>query len=112
MARVAVLGGSGVATPELVAACLQQPDLSQPIELVLIGRSAGKLAKVTAVCRMLAEGHPRLTVSSTVDVALGLEGADYVINQVRVGGLQARAFDESFPNEFGLAIAEPFSAGS
>ena len=41
--RVVVLGGSGVATPELVEAIVQMPDRTQTIELVLVGRTREKL---------------------------------------------------------------------
>ena len=40
-----------------------------------------------------------------------LLGADYVINQIRVGGLEARAFDETFPMEFGLPGEETVGPG-
>jgi hypothetical protein len=45
--KVSILGGSGVATPELVDAVVQTPGRSQSIHLVLNGRDAAKLEKVS-----------------------------------------------------------------
>jgi len=109
--KVAVLGGSGVATPELVDAIRRSPGRTCPIELVLVGRTREKLEKVAAVARRLAGDDPLLTVSHTLDTEAALSGAAYVINQIRVGGLEARAFDESFPHELGLPGEETVGPG-
>jgi len=109
--KVVVLGGSAVATPELVNAILQQEGRTVPIELVLVARHGDKLAKVAGVARLLAGGDPLLRVSHTTEAEAALAGADYVINQVRVGGLEARAFDESYPHEFGLPGEETVGPG-
>ncbi len=85
--KVTVLGGSGVATPELVLALRQNPGLQQPVQLVLHGRSVDKLGKVASVARHLAEGDARFEVLATTDLDRALDGAHYVLNQVRVGGV-------------------------
>ena len=109
--RVVVLGGSGVATPELVDAIVQSPSRTRPIELVLVGRTPDKLDKVAAVARRLTGDDPLLAVSHTLDTEAALSGAAYVINQIRVGGLEARAFDETFPQELGLPGEETVGPG-
>jgi len=109
MIKIAVLGGSGVATPELVAALIEQ-QLQQPLELALIGRTADKLEKVASACRRLVDGH-EIEVTASTDTERGLDGANFVINQVRVGGLKARAFDETFPHEFGFPGEETVGPG-
>jgi 6-phospho-beta-glucosidase len=121
--KVVVLGGSGVATPELVNAIVSSPGRTRPIKLVLVGRSLEKLEKVAAVARHMADddvpgdtGAPEhtgglLSVSHTTDAEAALSGADYVINQIRVGGLEARAFDETFPQELGLPGEETVGPG-
>jgi len=111
MVKVVVLGGSGVATPELVDSLVHTPGLLQPLELMLVGRTASKLEKVAAMCTRLAGTRDSLTVTHTTDVHSALEGASYVINQIRVGGLQARAFDEIFPRELGLPGEETVGPG-
>lgn len=109
--KVVVLGGSGVATPALVEALIQSDGRTCPLELVLVGRSADKLEKVAGVARLVAGDDPLLAVSHTTDVESALSGADYVINQIRVGGLAARAFDETFPQELGLPGEETVGPG-
>ncbi len=106
MRVVAVLGGSGAATPELAAALAAAG--VDGLELRLIGRDAAKLAKVSAAAQALA-GSLRIVAGS--EIARGVSGAEIVLNQVRVGGLPARAFDETFPREFGIPGEETLGAG-
>lgn len=109
--RLAVLGGSSVASPQLVQALRQRAD-RPATEIVLIGRTAEKLERVAAVCARLAEGaSPPIEISATTELEAGLEGADYILNQVRVGGYRARAYDESFPQAFGIPGEETFGPG-
>ncbi len=109
--KLAILGGSGVATPELIDT-LAQAGQRPAVHVALIGRSADKLEAVAAMCRRLAENAvPPITVSAHTDPRQGLDGADYILNQIRVGGYQARAFDETFPREFGIPGEETFGPG-
>ncbi len=109
--KLAVLGGSSVASPELIRALAERDD-RPPMQVALLGRTADKLEKVAALCARLARSaRVPLTVAHTTDTERGLEGADYVLNQVRVGGYQARAYDESFPHKFGLPGEETFGPG-
>ncbi len=109
--RVVVLGGSGVATPELARAIAAMPGRTRPVELVLVGRNAEKLATVAGAARLLAGEDRFLSISHTTDVEAALAGADCVLNQMRVGGLEARAVDETFPRELGLPPDETVGAG-
>jgi len=112
---LAVLGGSSVATPALVQALLDwaghahdRPEL----RLVLLGRSARKLAQVRAVCeRMVRDAQPGITVEASTDLRVGLWRVDYILNQMRVGGLEARAHDETFPQALGLPGEETVGPG-
>ena len=109
--KVVVLGGSGVATPELACALANIPGRSRPIELALTGRSQEKLARVAGIARMLAGDDAKISISYTTDTEAALEKADIILNQVRVGGLEGRAFDETFPHEFGLPGEETVGPG-
>jgi len=109
--KLAVLGGSGVATPSLIQA-LAEVDDRPPMEVTLLGRTVEKLERVAALSRRLAEkASVPLTVSQITDLHTGLEGADYILNQIRVGGYKARAYDESFPHDFGIPGEETFGPG-
>lgn len=117
MARIslAVLGGSSVATPALVQALLDWTGQAQDrpaLRLILLGRSARKLAQVRAVCQRMAQGaQPDITIEASTDLRTALWRVDYVLNQVRVGGLEARAHDETFPQALGLPGEETVGPG-
>ncbi|MDR7417425.1 MAG: hypothetical protein QN178_00775 [Armatimonadota bacterium] len=108
MAKLTVLGGSSVASPELVRVLAGAPRVA-PMEIVLHGRNAEKLDIVGRVCQRIA--RPPLTVLWTTDLGRALDGVDLVLVQVRVGGYRARAFDETFPHDFGLPGEETMGPG-
>ena len=109
--RVAVLGGSSVATPELALAIRDAQGRAFAIDLVLAGRSREKLETVARAARILAGDDERLRVSFTTSFDEALAGAEYVLNQVRVGGYEARLFDETFPDALGLPGEETVGPG-
>ena len=116
MTRLVVIGGSGASTPELAEALTAWPGgvaRRPPLTVVLQGRSADKLALVAGAFRerLGADGGARIDIETTVDLERALGGADAVLNQVRVGGLAARAFDESFPRDFGIPGEETMGPG-
>lgn len=114
--RLVVLGGSASATPELADALDEWPggtDRRPPLEVVLHGRSADRLALVASeMARRVAtiEGA-QVSVHTETDLANALEGADIVLNAVRVGGLDARVFDESYPQRVGVPGEETMGPG-
>lgn len=110
---LAVLGGSGVATPELFHALLHWPGEARPeLRVVLLGRSAHKLEQVRRIGQqMVQDAYPPISVEATIDWRAGLTGANYVLNQMRVGGLEARAHDETFPQALGIPGEETIGPG-
>lgn len=109
--RLAVLGGSGVATPGLIQSLVEVDD-RPPMEIVLLGRTVTKLDQVAALSSRLAKkAAVPLSINHTTDLKVGLEAADYVLNQVRVGGYEARSYDESFPQKYGIPGEETFGPG-
>ncbi len=110
--KFVVLGGSGVATPELIDVLVKRSDERPALNLVLLGRTEEKLRTVGELCRRMAQGAtPPLNIFYTTDLEEALEGADYILNQIRVGGMKARAFDESFPDELGIPGEETVGPG-
>lgn len=113
--RLVVLGGSGSSTPELFDALEAWPgglERRPDLEVILVGRSADKLELVAAECRRrVTTPGPPVTVATATDRRAALAGTDVVLNQVRVGGLAARAFDESFPWAFDLPGEETLGPG-
>src|ERR1035437_6465413 len=112
--RLVVLGGSGSSTPEFFDALVDWPGGTErrpPLEVVLVGRTAEKLALVVAACNARIGAGPPLYVSGETDRRRALDRADVVLNQVRVGGYAARAFDESFPWQAGIPGEETMGPG-
>lgn len=108
--RIAVLGGSSVYTPELIHSIISHNVNVR--EIVLVGREGPKLPVVAKFCQRLLDksGFPA-KIQTTTDVAEGVEGAKYVLNGIRVGGMQARLRDEKLPPKFGMVGDEGLGAG-
>ncbi|MGH2528765.1 MAG: 6-phospho-beta-glucosidase [Actinomycetota bacterium] len=99
--KVAVVGGGSTYTPELVEGFINRRDRLPIDELVLLDIDPERLGVVGGFAgRMLAKaGWPgRLVLTGDRDGAL--EGADFVVVQLRVGGQAARLVDETLPLEF------------
>ena len=110
--KVAVVGGGSTYTPELADGFARLRSILPIDELALIDPSRERLGIVGAFCARLFDrhGHPgRVTWTSHVDE--GVDGADVVLIQLRVGGQQARISDEMFPMECGCVGQETTGAG-
>ena len=109
--KLTVLGGSSIASPLFVQELVKRLD-RPPFEVCLVGRTRDKLEKVAAASARLAESaQTPLKISFETDTRKGLEGADYILNQIRVGGYAARAYDERFPKQFGILGDETYGPG-
>jgi len=108
--KIAVLGGSSVYTPEFISSVIAH-NLGIK-EIFLMGRTERKLKLVAGFCQRLFEknGFPTKVVATT-DVKEAVKGAKYIVNQIRVGGMMARARDEGIPPHFGMIGNESLGAG-
>jgi 6-phospho-beta-glucosidase len=106
--KIAVVGAGSTYTPELVSG-LTRLDVD---EFVLEDVDSERREVVGGMARrMLArQGFVgRLEVTGSLDAAV--EGADYVLVQIRVGGQQARLRDETTPLACGCIGQETTGAG-
>jgi len=110
--KLVILGGSALSTP-LLFESMAQRKAAAPYDVVLLGRDRERLDFVKRVSRDLLQQYPEVEISiqTSTDAEKAMEGADYCINQIRVGGLQGRAFDESFPRQFGIPGEETVGPG-
>ncbi len=110
--KVVILGGSALATP-MVFDAMGRLGASQPYDFVLVGRDSERLNLVKRVSDEIISKKTNLDVSTFIstEIEASLEGMDYCINQIRVGGLEGRAFDESFPRQFGIPGEETVGPG-
>ena len=114
--RFVILGGSASATPELADALANWPGGAErrpSLEVVLHGRSAERLELVASEMRRRVTdiAGPSVSVRTETDLAAALEGADVVLDAVRIGGLAARVFDESYPQRHGCPGEETMGPG-
>jgi len=108
--RIAILGGSSVYTPEFIFSLISHNVNVK--EIVLVGRNEAKLQIVADFCdRILRKSGFPATVEATTDVETAVTGAKYILNQIRVGGMQARLKDEKLPQKFGMIGDESLGAG-
>ncbi|MEU3193370.1 6-phospho-beta-glucosidase [Streptomyces sp. NPDC006992] len=110
--KLAVVGGGSTYTPELVDGFAQLREVLPVDELALIDPAADRLTRVGGLARRIfaRQGHPG-TVTATDDLEAGVEGADAVLLQLRVGGQAARERDETWPLECGCVGQETTGAG-
>lgn len=110
--KLAVVGGGSTYTPELVDGLGRPGGPLEVDELVLMDPDEERLAVVGALAqRILAGRDATTTVRLTTSLDDAVDGATAVLAQLRVGGQQARAGDESFPLECGCVGQETTGAG-
>lgn len=112
--KIVTIGGGSSYTPELIEGFIKRYEELPVRELWLVDIEEGreKLSIITDLARRMVEkaGVP-MEIHSTLDRRKALPGADFVTTQFRVGGLAARALDESIPLKHGLIGQETNGAG-
>ena len=110
--KVAVVGGGSTYTPELVEGFVTRGDRLPVDELVLLDIDRERLDVVGALAeRMMRRAGWSGRLTLTDDRVEAIDGADFVIVQLRVGGNQARYRDETIPPRFGCIGQETTGPG-
>ncbi len=110
--KIAVIGGASSYTAELFADLVQFRNELDVAAVALMDPNAEKLALIRDVgCKVLQSADLPAKVIATTDLAEAVTGADFIILQIRVGGLEARIRDESIPMELGMVGNETTGAG-
>ncbi|HLX34390.1 MAG TPA: 6-phospho-beta-glucosidase [Candidatus Limnocylindrales bacterium] len=110
--KIAVVGGGSTYTPELVEGFANRAARLQVAELVLFDIDADRRAVGGGLAQRILDHldwRGRLTV--TGDQAAAIDGASFVLIQLRVGGQAARFVDETLPPTFGTIGQETTGAG-
>jgi 6-phospho-beta-glucosidase len=110
--RIAVVGGGSTYTPELIEG-ISLRDSRLPVdELILLDPDPERAEVVGGLARRMLnrlEWPGRLILTPDPDAAL--DGADFVVIQLRVGGQAARYLDETLPPRHGTIGQETTGAG-
>jgi 6-phospho-beta-glucosidase len=110
--KVAVAGGGSTYTPELVESLCDHQDRVVVDELVLLDPDHQRVDVVAGLARrMLAARDWDGQLRTSADRADAIDGADFVIVQLRVGGQTARLSDETLPLGYGCLGQETTGPG-
>jgi 6-phospho-beta-glucosidase len=110
--KIAVVGGGSTYTPELIEGFHARRQRLPVDELVLHDIDQERLDVVGGLAQRILKRHEwpgKLTLTRDRDRAL--DGASFVIVQLRVGGQAARLVDETLPLEFGCIGQETTGPG-
>jgi 6-phospho-beta-glucosidase len=110
--KIAVVGGGSTYTPELVQGFATREDRLPVDELVLFDIDAERLDVIAGLAgRMLARAGWGGRLHRTGRREEAIDGADFVVVQLRVGGQAMRLVDETLPLEFGCVGQETTGPG-
>jgi 6-phospho-beta-glucosidase len=110
--KITVVGGGSTYTPELVVGFAARETRLPVEELVLLDVDPERLGIVASLAGRILDRrgwHGRLV--ATLDRDAALDGADFVVVQLRVGGQAARFLDETIPLRFGCIGQETTGPG-
>ena len=110
--KIAVVGGGSTYTPELIEGFALRHGRLPVDELVLLDPDPDRVEVVGGLARRMLnrlDWPGRLIMTPNTDAAV--DGADFVVVQLRVGGQAARFIDETLPTRFGTIGQETTGAG-
>jgi 6-phospho-beta-glucosidase len=106
-----VLGGSAFSTP-ILARSLEPACAGDGLVLRLVGRDLERVRAVGRACRVIAgSGHVEVEEYGWSEWTRAVPGSDAVLIQVRPGGYDGRAFDETFPLQYDVPGDEGLGPG-
>jgi 6-phospho-beta-glucosidase len=110
--KIAVIGGGSTYTPELISGFLLRVARLPLTELWLMDIDLARLKIVGGFARrMLAAAGSPFRLECTTDRQQAIDGASYVITQLRVGQMAARRADEYLGRRHGLIGQETTGVG-
>jgi len=106
-----IVGAGGSYTPEIIEGVLERPGLSVA-EISLTDSDPQRLGVMAGLARRMVQASGRrIEVRENVDLAQAARGADFVVTQIRVGGMAARQIDETIPLRYGVIGQETTGPG-
>lgn len=112
--KLVVIGAGSSYTPELIEGVIKNHHQLPVSHIAFVDVEMGKkkmdiIFQLTK--RMLDKAGLAIEVSQTLDRGNALQGADFVVTQLRVGGIDARIIDEKLPKSYGFIGQETNGAG-
>ncbi|HEC24084.1 MAG TPA: 6-phospho-beta-glucosidase, partial [Chloroflexi bacterium] len=112
IAKVAVIGGGSSYTPELIDGFITHEEEVQVGEIALHDIDPERLEIVGGMVQRqvhFAELDTKITLTGSRQEAV--EGADFVVSQIRVGQMDARILDEKIPLKYDVIGQETTGPG-
>lgn len=112
--KVTVIGAGSSYTPELIEGFIDRYNNVPISELHLVDCPEGE-TKLNIIFdltkRMLTKADLPIKIYKHLDYKEAIKGSDFVMCQIRVGFLEARALDERIPGKYGMLGQETNGAG-
>jgi 6-phospho-beta-glucosidase len=110
--KICVIGGGSSYTPEIIEGLIQHREELPVRQIVLMDIDERKLHIVGGLAKRMVDAvDAGIKLSLTTSRKEAVEGADFVVSQIRVGGMAARILDEKIPWQFGLIGQETTGPG-
>jgi len=112
--KIAMIGAGSLIFCKTLVMDILATEALQGSEIRLMNRTRPKLAKMEAfVKKVIKENKLPATVTATLDRREALDGADYVINMIQIGGVEAFRMDYEIPLKYGVdqCIADSIGPG-
>lgn len=110
--KLAIVGAGSTYCPELMQGLIRRKEMLALDELRLSDIDESRLNIVGEFCeRVLLENGMEPRITRTRDLSRALDGADFVVAQIRAGRLEARIRDEKIPLGFDLIGQETTGIG-
>ncbi len=112
--KIAMIGAGSLIFCKTLVMDILATEALQGSEICLMNRTRPKLSKMEAfVKKVIKENGLPAKVTATLDRREALDGADYVINMIQVGGVEAFRMDYEIPLKYGVdqCIADSIGPG-
>ncbi|MDH7482132.1 MAG: 6-phospho-beta-glucosidase [Armatimonadota bacterium] len=110
--KVCVIGAGSTYTPELIEGFIKRKKEMPIAHISLMDIDEHKLEIVgNLAIRMAERSSLGAEIELTTDRKKAIEGAAFILTQIRVGGIPARIKDEHIPLEFGILGQETTGPG-
>lgn len=110
--KLAIIGAGSTYCPELMQGLIRRREILPLDELRLSDIDESRLNIVGEFCeRVLLEAGIEPRITRTRDLSRALDGADFIVAQIRAGRLEARIRDEKIPLTFDMIGQETTGIG-
>ncbi|MBT3275670.1 MAG: alpha-glucosidase/alpha-galactosidase, partial [Spirochaetales bacterium] len=103
MAKIAMIGAGSMVFCKTLSMDILSTEVLKDSEICLMSRTQPKLDKMAAFLKgVVSKNGLKANIWTTLDRKEALDGADYVINMVQIGGADAYTYDIEVPLKYGV----------